>query len=94
MIRLRDVETGDLAVFFEHQREPVAVAMVAFQSRDRDEFNAHWAKLLADDTNLKQTVLVDGQVAGHFGSWTADGNAISVTGSTALCGVAVLPPKR
>jgi RimJ/RimL family protein N-acetyltransferase len=73
MIRLRDVETGDLAVFFEHQRDPVAVAMVAFQSRDRDEFNVHWAKLLADDTNLKKTVLVDGQVAGHFGSWTADG---------------------
>jgi hypothetical protein len=52
MIRLRDVETGDLAVFFEHQRDPVAVAMVAF--------NAHWAKLLADDSNLKKTVLVDG----------------------------------
>jgi hypothetical protein len=60
MTRLRDVETGDLALFFEHQRDPVAVAMVAFQSRDRDEFDAHWAKLLADDTNLAKTVLVDG----------------------------------
>jgi hypothetical protein len=38
MIRLRDVETGDLAFFFEHQRDPVAVAMVAFQSRDADAF--------------------------------------------------------
>jgi hypothetical protein len=38
MIRLRDVETGDLAFFFEHQRDPVAVAMVAFRSRDRDAF--------------------------------------------------------
>jgi hypothetical protein len=60
MIRLRDVETDDLALFYEHQRNPVAVAMVAFQSRDRDEFNAHWAKLLADDSNLKKTVLVNG----------------------------------
>jgi RimJ/RimL family protein N-acetyltransferase len=73
MIRLRDVETGDLASFFEHQRDPVAVAMVAFQSRDADAFNAHWAKLLANDSNLKQTVLLDGQVVGHIGSWTADG---------------------
>jgi hypothetical protein len=29
MIRLRDVETGDLPVFFEHQRDPAALAMVA-----------------------------------------------------------------
>src|SRR4051794_38676795 len=73
MIRLRDVQTGDLAFFFEHQRDPVAVAMVAFQSRDCDAFNAHWTKLLADDSNLKKTVLVGGQVVGHLGSWTADG---------------------
>jgi hypothetical protein len=60
MIRLRDVETGDLPLFYEHQRDPVAVAMVAFKSRDWDAFAAHWAKLLADDTNLKKTVLLDG----------------------------------
>jgi hypothetical protein len=29
MIRFRDVETGDLPLFFEHQ-DPLAVAMVAF----------------------------------------------------------------
>ena len=72
-IGLRDVETGDLDFFYEHQRDPVAVAMVAFKSRDRDAFNAHWAKLLANESNLKKTVLVDGRVAGHLGSWTADG---------------------
>ena len=72
-IQLRDVEAGDLAFIFEHQRDPVAVAMVDFRSRDAMEFAAHWQKLLADDTVLKQTVVVDGAVAGHIGSWTADG---------------------
>jgi RimJ/RimL family protein N-acetyltransferase len=72
-VRLRDVGRDDLPLFFEYQRDSAAVAMVAFESRDRDAFDAHWAKLLADDSLLKKTVLVDGQVVGHIGSWTADG---------------------
>ena len=72
-IRLRDVEASDLPLFFEHQRDPVAVAMVAFRSRDRAEFDQHWAKLLANESNLKKTVVVDDQVVGNIGSWTADG---------------------
>jgi RimJ/RimL family protein N-acetyltransferase len=73
VIRLRDVEADDLALFFEHQRDPVAVALVAFHSRDRVEFAQHWAALLADETILKKTVLIDGQVAGHLASFMQDG---------------------
>ena len=72
-IQLRDVEADDLPLFFEHQRDPIAVAMVAFRSRDRDAFDQHWAKLLADETKLKKTVLVDGQIVGNIGSWTSEG---------------------
>jgi RimJ/RimL family protein N-acetyltransferase len=72
-VRLRDVEPSDLPLFFEHQRDPVAVAMVAFRSRDADEFAQHWANLLADSSKLKKTILVDGQVVGNIGSWLADG---------------------
>jgi RimJ/RimL family protein N-acetyltransferase len=72
-IRLRDVEPGDLPLFFEDQRDPEAVAMVAFKSRDRTAFDQHWEKLLADDSCLARTVLVDGQVAGNIGSWLSDG---------------------
>ena len=61
------------AVFFEHQRDPIAVAMVAFRSRDRAAFDQHWAKLLADDSLLKKTIVVDGQIAGNIGSWTSEG---------------------
>ena len=72
-IQLRDVEASDLALFFEHQRDPVAVAMVEFRSRNADEFAQHWAKLLTDETKLKKTIVVDGQVAGNIGSWTSEG---------------------
>ncbi len=78
-IQLRDVEAADLPLFFEHQRDPIAVAMVAFNSRDRAAFDQHWAKLLADDSCLKKTITVvsavsaENQVAGNIGSWTAEG---------------------
>jgi RimJ/RimL family protein N-acetyltransferase len=72
-IQLRNVEADDLPLFFEHQRDPIAVAMVAFNSRDRAAFDEHWAKLLADDSLLKKTVIVDGEVAGNIGSWTSEG---------------------
>ena len=72
-IQLRNVEANDLPLFFEHQRDPIAVAMVAFNSRDRAAFDQHWAKLLADDSLLKKAVIVDGEVAGNIGSWTVEG---------------------
>ncbi len=72
-VQLRDVEADDLPLFFEHQRDPVAVALVAFCSRDRAAFGQHWAKLLADYSCLKKTIVADGQVAGNIGSWTSDG---------------------
>ena len=72
-VSLRDVEQSDLALFFEHQRDPVAVAMVMFKSRDQAAFGEHWAKLLADSSKLKKTIVVEGQVVGNIGSWTSDG---------------------
>jgi RimJ/RimL family protein N-acetyltransferase len=78
-IQLRDVEPNDLPLFFEHQRDPIAVAMVAFNSRGRAAFDQHWAKLLADDSLLKKAIVLvsavsaEEQVAGNICSWTADG---------------------
>jgi RimJ/RimL family protein N-acetyltransferase len=72
-VLLRDVEPGDLPHFFEHQRDPEAVAMVVFRSRERDEFDKHWAKILADETALTKTIVADGQVAGHIASFLRDG---------------------
>lgn len=71
-VQLRNVEAEDLPLFFEHQRDPIAVALAGFHSRDRAAFDEHWAKLLADDSCLKKTIVADGQVAGNIGSWSSD----------------------
>ena len=70
---LRPVEPQDISIFFEQQDDPVASAMAAFPSRDRTDHDAHWAKLLADDSLIKRTIVEDGQVVGNIGSWVADG---------------------
>ncbi|MFQ6012151.1 MAG: GNAT family N-acetyltransferase [Thermoplasmata archaeon] len=72
VVRLRDVEEGDLPAFFEHQRDPVATWMAAFTVKDpadKGAFTAHWAKILGDDTITKKTILLDGHVAGHVVSF-------------------------
>jgi RimJ/RimL family protein N-acetyltransferase len=69
---LRDVEPGDLPLLFEHQRDPEAVAMAAFRSRDRAAFEAHWAKFLSDDAVLKKAIIVDDQLVGSVLSFVRD----------------------
>ena len=66
---LRDVEPGDLDTFFEHQSDPEATAMAVFPARDREAFDAHWRRLLADDSVVKRTIVDDGAVAGNIGCW-------------------------
>src|SRR5215208_3777451 len=53
-VLLRDVAEGDLPVFFEHQRNPVASRMADFPPRNWDAFVAHWTKILADETVLRE----------------------------------------
>jgi RimJ/RimL family protein N-acetyltransferase len=69
---LREVVDSDLPIFFEHQRDPEAVRMAAFPSRDQDAFMTHWAKLRRNPSNIIRTIVCDGQVAGNIGSWIAD----------------------
>jgi RimJ/RimL family protein N-acetyltransferase len=72
-VGLREVRDGDVAVFFEHQRDPLAARMAAFPAREWDAFAAHWRKLRADDTLVKRTIIVDGQVVGNIVSWQQAG---------------------
>lgn len=70
---MRDIQSADLPLLFEHQRDPEGAAMAAFRSRDAAAFDQHWAKLLADNTCLKKVILLGDQVVGNIGSWTSDG---------------------
>ena len=66
---LRKVTDSDLPVFYEHQRDPLAVEMADFPARDHDAFFAHWARVRADPANIYRTIEVDGEVAGNVVSW-------------------------
>src|SRR5487761_487269 len=70
---LRDVIESDLPVFFEHQRDPDAIRMAAFPSRDRDAFMAHWTKIMGDETITIKTILHDGQLAGNISCFEHSG---------------------
>jgi RimJ/RimL family protein N-acetyltransferase len=73
-VLIRDVHPSDLPIFFEQQLDPVAVRMAAFFSRDREAFDAHWAKILANPECRIQTIEHDGEVAGNIGSWESEGH--------------------
>jgi len=75
-IQLRDVEESDLPYFFEFQLDLEANQMAAFTSKDptdRNAFDAHWEKILADESIPIKTILLDGNVAGSVLSYVMGG---------------------
>ena len=73
-VRLRNVEPGDLPIFYEQQLDADATRMAAFPARDRASFDAHWeTNILGNPDAIAQTILVDGEVAGNIGSWPQEG---------------------
>jgi RimJ/RimL family protein N-acetyltransferase len=66
---LRAVTDSDLPIFFEQQRDPEANYMAAFTAAnpsDRAAFDAHWARIRANEANIVQTIVWNGQVAGNL----------------------------
>lgn len=75
-IILREVLPSDLPIFFEFNRDPVAVHMAAFTSADPDDraaFDAHWTRILARPDVVNRTIVVDGQVVGSVASFVMEG---------------------
>ena len=68
-ITLRPVTASDLPTLFEHQRDPESNAMAAFPARDRDAFDAHWAKIMVNPEGILRIIEVEGQVAGYLVSF-------------------------
>ena len=72
-ILLRNVNESDLPILFEQQLDTEATQMAAFPSRDRESFMAHWAKIMADESNILKTIVFDGQIAGNIVGWESSG---------------------
>ena len=69
-ISLREVQAGDLPLFFAFMSDPESVRTAAFTSEDptdRHAFDAHWQRILADGSVVMRTVLADGAVVGNAG---------------------------
>jgi RimJ/RimL family protein N-acetyltransferase len=73
---IRDVVESDLDAFYEHQREPEANEMAIFPARDREAFDAHWQRILADDSTITKAIVHEGEVAGNIGSWEQEGHRL------------------
>lgn len=72
LILLREVKNSDLPIFFEQQLDSTANYMAAFTRKDptdRESFDAHWTKILADETIPIKTILFEGQAAGFVLSY-------------------------
>lgn len=76
MVVLRNVTDEDLPIFFEHQRDAIALQMAAFPPRERDAFLAHWRTNVLHPGNLTRTIVAGGLVAGYVGSWEQDGKRL------------------
>jgi len=50
--------------------------MALFPARDRDAFDEHWRKVLANDAVTKKTIVHEGRVAGNIGCWEQDGRRL------------------
>ncbi len=72
-VALRDVLPSDLGTFFEHQCDEIAHRMAAFAPRDKEAFDAHWARIIADADVVKKAVVVNGIVVGNVVSWSNQG---------------------
>ena len=73
---LRNVVNDDLPIFFEYQLDPEANHMAAFTAKDPtnlEAFMAHWHSILAEETNIIQTILCNGQVVGSVSSYEDEG---------------------
>jgi len=70
---LRPVQPNDLLEFFEHQRDAAASRMAAFPPRPMEAHMAHWRKIMADPEVTVRTICQEEKVAGHIGSWQAEG---------------------
>jgi RimJ/RimL family protein N-acetyltransferase len=70
---LREVAESDLDALFEQQADPQSSAMAGVPSRDRPAFDAHWRRILADETTVIRVIDVEGEAAGHVLSWQSEG---------------------
>ncbi|MFF9073396.1 GNAT family N-acetyltransferase [Streptomyces sp. NPDC014735] len=68
-VTLREVQDGDLAIFFAQLNDPEGLRMAAFTAEDPSDrawFDAHWARIRHDPGVVVRTAVGEnGEVVGH-----------------------------
>jgi RimJ/RimL family protein N-acetyltransferase len=72
-VALRETIDADLGTLFEFEADREASAMAAFPSRDLPAFLEREARIKADPSNVKRTIVAGGEVVGWIGSWEVQG---------------------
>jgi RimJ/RimL family protein N-acetyltransferase len=70
---LRPVQAEDLPRMYEMQADPESNRMAATIPRNREVFDAHWAKVLDDPANTTRAILVGEALVGSISCFPSDG---------------------
>lgn len=74
---LRDVQDGDVEIFFEYWTDEEALRMAAFTPadvHDRSAFAERWRRQRSDPSVLLKTIAHEGEPVGSIGSWDNEGH--------------------
>ncbi len=72
-VHLREVAADDLEVFFLHQQDTRANDLAKVYPRDREEFDAHWDRILSNPSVIARTIVQDDRVVGNINTFEMDG---------------------
>ena len=77
-IKLREVQSDDLEIFFQQLQDKEAQNMAAFIHKDpsdRAAFDAHWNKIMNDTEVMIRTIILDTKVIGHMAKFVMFGDS-------------------
>jgi len=72
-VTLRPVTAQDLPAIYELQADAESVRMAEVFTRERADFDAHWAKVLVDPGVTARAILADGEFVGTVSCFQAEG---------------------
>src|SRR5690606_33075999 len=71
-VRLREVKSCDLPVFYEHQCDPEANRLAATYPRSREAFDAHWVNIRESPSLFVRAILLEEVPAGYVCCFRCD----------------------
>jgi len=68
-VELREVERDDLDVFFRNQQDTKANDLAKVFPREREDFYAHWERMLIDPEVLVRTIMFNEAIVGTINAF-------------------------